>query len=61
MSRTRRKETGNIVTCRECSNSMMFHELNPMGEPFLCKCKFMEWSQFLDKQRICNNFKPRKQ
>lgn len=49
------------VRCRDCAHSTMYHELDEMGEPFLCKCPFWEWSQFLDKNRICNNFKPRKQ
>lgn len=44
-------------TCRNCAHATDFHELNHKGEPFLCKCPFEEWSQFLDLEKVCEHYK----
>ena len=43
--------------CRDCDNATDFHEIGADGKPFLCKCPYEEWSQFLDIPKICIHFK----
>ena len=43
--------------CGWCENSSEPHELSCKGVPFLCKCKFEKWSQFIDKDCINGHFK----
>lgn len=42
--------------CRDCAHSFDYHEPRV---PFLCRCPFKQWSQFLDTPQFCNNFKTR--
>jgi hypothetical protein len=45
--------------CRECKYSYDYHELTayPPRKPFLCRCEFEQWSQFLDKECINGHFR----
>ena len=43
--------------CRDCELAYDFHELDYHGNPFLCKCPFEEWSQFLNHPNYCRHFK----
>lgn len=45
--------------CRDCKFATDFHELNPKGEPFLCRCKFQSRSMFLNFD-YCSNFKDKR-
>ena len=47
--------------CRDCANSYDYHELTAYEPrvPFLCRCPFEEWSQFLDIPKFCIHFKKR--
>ena len=47
--------------CRDCAHSFDYHELTAYEPrvPFLCRCPFNQWSQFLDTPQFCNNFKTR--
>ena len=49
------------VTCRECAHSYDQHELTAYEPrvPFMCRCPFRQWSQFLDIPQICYQFKKR--
>lgn len=47
-----------LGTCRECKHSYEYHELTNTKprEPFMCKCPFERWSQFLDNQCVNGHF-----
>ena len=47
------------VMCKDCAHSYDPHELTAYEPrvPFLCRCPFKQWSQFLDIPQICYNFK----
>ena len=42
-------------TCKDCSHATDFHCKNWKGENFLCKCRFHEWSKFLNSS-YCEHF-----
>lgn len=44
--------------CIDCRYARDFHELKSgTKEPFLCKCDYQEWSQFLYVNNNCKNYK----
>ena len=45
--------------CRDCSHSYDYHEMTNYEprRPFLCKCPFEQWSQFLNKKCVNGHFK----
>lgn len=47
--------------CCECKHSYDYHELTNYEprRPFMCKCRFEQWSQFLDKQCVNGKFEKR--
>ncbi|MBR1785287.1 MAG: hypothetical protein IJ760_07640 [Bacteroidales bacterium] len=44
--------------CCECKHSYDYHELTNYEprKPFLCRCPYEKWSQFLDKQCVNGQF-----
>lgn len=42
-------------TCGDCKHGYDYHEKGADGLPFLCKCEYREFSQFLS-QRACKQF-----
>lgn len=47
-----------VQTCRTCEHARDYHEVSfATKRPFLCKCDFEEWSQFLDIVNKCKNYK----
>lgn len=54
-----RQEKPEKHCCRDCAHSSDYHEIGADGNPFLCRCPYEEWSQFLDIPQFCNNFKTR--
>lgn len=61
MKTTPRQRKPEKHCCQDCAHSHSPHELTAYEprKPFLCKCPFKQWSQFLDIPQFCNNFKPR--
>jgi hypothetical protein len=49
------------VMCKDCAHSHDQHELTAYEPrvPFMCRCPFRQWSQFLDIPQICEHFKRR--
>lgn len=43
--------------CKNCAHAYDYHEKGKNGEPFLCRCPFEKWSQFLNYPNRCVNFK----
>lgn len=50
------KENPNNYHCRDCKYATDFHERDYKGEFFLCRCKFFQYSKFLNRD-WCSNFK----
>jgi len=44
--------------CRDCQHSYGWYEKNYKGEPFMCKCKFSDFSKLLSEKQ-CGKFKLR--
>lgn len=58
----KKEELVDIGPCRECANHYDEHELTAIEprEPFMCRCRYERWSQFLDKLCINGHFKRQK-
>ena len=41
--------------CRDCRHATDYHCNNYQGVPFLCKCKYHQWSKFLNYS-YCEHF-----
>lgn len=44
--------------CRDCRHSYDWHEKDWKGDVFMCRCKFSQWSKFLNRD-ICEKFERR--
>lgn len=55
----KKKEVRPKYTCRDCAHSFNYHEKDIYGNFFMCKCKFHEWSKFLNHS-YCENFDKKK-
>lgn len=55
------KKTETLVRCSDCAHSYDYHEFTAYDPrvPFMCRCPYREWSQFLDIPQICEHYKKR--
>lgn len=60
MTMKNNKKPPEKVMCKDCAHSHDQHELTVYdSKPFLCRCPFKQWSQFLDIPQFCEHFKRR--
>jgi len=54
---TKQTNSATLGVCGDCKHSYDYHEMTNYEpkHPFMCRCPFERWSQFLDK--LCVNGK----
>lgn len=62
MATSKKDQPQDIRTCSMCQESYDPHELNHLGQPFLCRCRHHQWSRFLYKtDDVCIHFIPKRE